>query len=109
ERGRQPSGGVATTVQAPAAEVAATVPAGAAEGQEFLQVGAFASLASAQRLVARLSTVVSAPVAIHSDPAVDGAVLHKVRIGPLADASDAAELIETVQRAQLGTPFKIRI
>lgn len=79
------------------------------EGQEFLQVGAFASLDSAQRLVARLNELVAAPVTIHSDPADDGRVLHKVRIGPLADPAQADALIDSVQRAQLGTPFKVRI
>jgi len=79
------------------------------EGSEYLQVGAFANLASAQGLVARLSSVVAAPVSIHSDPGADGRVLHKVRIGPLADTAEEDSLIESVQRAQLGTPFKVRI
>jgi rare lipoprotein A len=79
------------------------------EGAEYLQVGAFASLDSAQRLVARLNTLVAAPVTIHSDPADGGRVLHKVRIGPLGGTTETDALIESVQRAQLGTPFKVRI
>lgn len=79
------------------------------EGNEYLQVGAFASLDSAQRLVARLNDVVAAPVTIHSDPADDGRVLHKVRVGPLADTPELDVLIEKIQSAQLGTPFKVRI
>jgi rare lipoprotein A len=129
ESGSQPAAGVATTVQTPAAPVAAAAAVEAEsfaaasieavaierqriernEGQEFLQVGAFASLDSAQRLQARLTELVAAPVAIHSDPADDGRILHKVRIGPLVDSAQADALIDSVQRAQLGTPFKVRI
>lgn len=79
------------------------------EGNEYLQVGAFSSLDSAQRLVARLNGLTSMPVSIHSDAAADGRVLHKVRIGPLDAADEVDALIQNVQRAQLGTPFKVRI
>jgi rare lipoprotein A len=132
EIGRQNSSGVAT-VLTPAAPVAGTaVETGTEgtvafattsiesvaterqridrnEGSEYLQVGAFASLDSAQRLVARLNELTGAPVTIHSDPAADGKVLHKVRIGPLAGSEEEDTLIESVQRAQLGKPFKVRI
>lgn len=79
------------------------------EGSEYLQVGAFASLDSAQRLQTRLNELVGARATIHSDPSDDGRILHKVRIGPLADAAEEDALIESIQRAQLGTPFKVRI
>lgn len=133
ETGRPPREGVATTVVTPAAPVSGTaVPTGTEdttafattsiesvaterqrierdEGNEYLQVGAFASLDSAQRLVARLNELLGEPVSIHSDPADDGRVLHKVRIGPVADTPELDVLIEKIQRAQLGTPFKVRI
>lgn len=79
------------------------------EGNEYLQVGAFSSLDSAQRLLTRLSGLVGARATIHSDTSDDGRVLHKVRIGPLANPAEEDALIESIQRAQLGTPFKVRI
>lgn len=133
ETGRPAAAGVATTVVTPAAPVAGTaVETGTEgtvafattsiesvvterqridrnEGNEYLQVGAFASLDSAQRLVTQLSQLLGEPVTIHSDPADDGRVLHKVRVGPLADTPELDAMIEKIQRAQLGTPFKVRI
>lgn len=133
ETGSAPRGGVATTVVTPAAPVAGTPVATGTEGtvafattsiesvaterqridrnegNEYLQVGAFASMDSAQRLVVQLTELLGEPVTIHSDPADDGRVLHKVRIGPLADTPELDVLIERIQRAQLGTPFKVRI
>jgi rare lipoprotein A len=78
-------------------------------GQEFLQVGAFSSLDSAQGLVARLTAMTTAPVMIKSESNSAGVTLHKVRIGPLTDDGQARQLIETVQAARLGTPFRVRI
>lgn len=79
------------------------------EGKEFLQVGAFSSLDAARKLMARLNTFMAHPVSIQSDTAQNGNVLHKVRIGPLSDALSAQEIINGVQSAGLGTPFKVRI
>ncbi len=79
------------------------------KGREFLQVGAFSSLEAARKLVARLNTFITQPVSIQSDTAQNGNVLHKVRIGPLSDALSAEEIIDGVQSAGLGTPFKVRI
>jgi rare lipoprotein A len=78
-------------------------------GREFLQVGAFANANSARSLVSRLAALTSLPVFIASDQADNGTTLHKVRIGPLPDGDNVQGLIEAVVRAQLGTPFKIRI
>jgi rare lipoprotein A len=78
-------------------------------GQEFLQVGAFSSLDSAQGLVTRLSGMTTAPVMIKSEANGEGRTLHKVRIGPLTDDGQTQKLIEIVQAARLGTPFKVRI
>jgi len=78
-------------------------------GQEFLQVGAFANMDSARNLVTRLSGMTSLPVFIHTDIAANGNPLHKVRVGPLADNTQAQAFIDSVEAAQLGTPFKVRI
>jgi rare lipoprotein A len=78
-------------------------------GQEFLQVGAFSSLDSARGLVTRLSGMTSAPVLIKSESNSEGRTLHKVRIGPLTDDGQTQKLIEIVQAARLGTPFRVRI
>jgi rare lipoprotein A len=79
------------------------------EGSEYLQVGAFANLDSAQLLVVRLNELVGGKATIHSDPGNDGRILHKVRIGPVANQAEEDAMIESIQRAQLGTPFKVRI
>jgi rare lipoprotein A len=78
-------------------------------GKEFLQVGAFANIESAQKLVARLTAMTRMPVFIASDAADNGTVLHKVRVGPLAGDDEAQLLIESVEQARLGSPFKVRI
>jgi rare lipoprotein A len=81
---------------------------GANKGSEFLQVAAFSSLEAARNLVTRLSAFINLPVLIQSE-AQNGAVLHKVRIGPLADGLGIEEIIQGVESAGLGTPFKVRI
>jgi hypothetical protein len=48
-------------------------------------------------------------VFIHSDTAANGAVLHKVRVGPLTDEALARELVNNLESARLGTPFRVRI
>lgn len=78
-------------------------------GAEYLQVGAFANLDSAQTLVSRLSGLTSLPVFIQSDAGSNGATLHKVRVGPLSNEVSIQELIDNVQAQQLGTPFRVRI
>src|SRR5688572_4738545 len=79
------------------------------ESRDFLQVAAFSSMEAARNLVARLSTFINFPVLIQSDPGQNGKVLHKVRIGPLPDNRAIEEIIDGVQSAGLGTPFKVRI
>jgi rare lipoprotein A len=79
------------------------------KGSEFLQVAAFSSLDAARNLVTRLSKFVNLPVLIQSDAGQNGNVLHKVRIGPLSDGLAIEEIIQGVESAGLGTPFKVRI
>jgi rare lipoprotein A len=81
----------------------------AGQGSEYLQVGAFSSLDGARSLVARLSEMTSMEVFIQTDTAANGAVLHKVRVGPLMDEAQARELVNNLESARLGTPFRVRI
>jgi hypothetical protein len=46
---------------------------------------------------------------IQSDAGQNGNVLHKVRIGPLSDGLAIEEIIQGVESAGLGKPFKVRI
>lgn len=79
------------------------------QGSEFLQVGAFASEDSARTLVSRLARMTQLPVFIHSENNADGALLHKVRIGPFAESLPVQDLIDSVQAQRLGTPFRVRV
>ncbi len=78
-------------------------------GSEFLQVGAFSSEDSARSLVSRLSRLTDLPVFIHSESNGSGGMLHKVRIGPVAENSAIQALIDSVQAQRLGTPFRVRV
>lgn len=106
----------------PAATVATTYPVNSVEqlaverrlieenvGREYLQVGAFANLDSARALVARVSALTPLPVVVASEAADSGAMLHKVRIGPLSAGDEIQSLVDALVRAQLGTPFRVRI
>ncbi|MEY4641236.1 MAG: hypothetical protein RLZZ227_1230 [Pseudomonadota bacterium] len=77
-------------------------------GREFLQVGAFSSEDSARTLVGRLSQLTELPVFIHIENGANG-LLHKVRVGPVADSSPVQALIDIVQAQRLGTPFRVRV
>lgn len=77
-------------------------------GNEYLQVGAFSSEASALSLVSRLSRLTDLPVFVHSEPTSSGGLLHKVRVGPVFDNSPMQALIDSVLAQQLGTPFRVR-
>src|SRR5690606_17998448 len=54
---------------------------------QYLQVGAFADLAAAQRLIAKLQTMTSRPVFIRSVDA-ENTTLHRVRIGPIPEVAE---------------------
>lgn len=114
-----PDGGTAIVAAAPPPAVLAAAPVEdvvservlieQGRGQEFLQVGAFGNIDSARNVMNRLSGMTTLPVFIHSDVGAGGAVLHKVRMGPLADGIQVQALITQVEAAQLGTPFRVRI
>jgi rare lipoprotein A len=83
-------------------------------GAEYLQVGAFSSEASARNLMAqlqgvKLQGVTRMDVVVHSESGSNGAMLHKVRIGPLTDEVQARAVQDAVVAARLGNPFKVRL
>lgn len=114
-----PDGGAVSVAAAPPPAVFATAPVEdmvserqlieEGRGQEFLQVGAFGNIDAARNVVNRLSGMTALPVFIHSDVGAGGTVLHKVRMGPLADGIQVQALIAQVEAAQLGTPFRVRL
>lgn len=69
----------------------------APDGRFYLQVGAFRELANAERLRRRLEPVVERMVDIQTVH-LGGALLHRVRIGPLASVELADRIVETLNR-----------
>lgn len=77
--------------------------------EQYLQVGAFSDLRAAEQLSAKLRDLTSRPVFIRS---VEGGnanqPLHRVRVGPIPDAAEAARIADTVVAADLGRPYTVR-
>ncbi len=73
----------------------------------YLQVGAFAELASAHNLSSRLQSLTSRPVVIRTVQSGEGNVLHRVRIGPLQNSDEIRQLTATVVAANLGSPYTV--
>lgn len=73
----------------------------------FLQVGAFANPDAAQLLRDKLSAMSSAPVFI-SSVMHNAQTLHRVRLGPIGTADEAARLEQDVRLANLGQPRLVR-
>lgn len=84
--GRTPPSAAVPTVQ-----TAAYRPAG-----QFVQVGAFSDAGNAERLRTRLGAL--GPVEISPAAAANGATLHRVRLGPFADAAQAQAALADAQR-----------
>jgi len=95
----------ATPVAAPSANT--TLAAAASAAGQYLQVGAFADLAAAQRLIDKLQTMTSRPVFIRSVDA-DNTTLHRVRIGPIPEVAEISRITELVVAADLGRPYTVR-
>jgi len=78
-------------------------------GQEYLQLGAFSNLASAENIVAVVSTITELPAFIRSDNNQGpNNILHRVRLGPLNETIQLESLIQKIIDAGLGTPFRVR-
>ncbi len=86
-----------TAVPAVATARVAAAPAVAVAGAQYVQVGAFGDAANASRLKSRLAGF--GRVEIASASAANGVTLHKVRIGPFADASAAQSALDEVRRS----------
>ncbi len=97
----------------PAQHAGATLPVeldrndpGAGPGM-FLQVGAFANPDAAQLLRDKLSSMTEAPVFVSSVVSQEQ-ILHRVRLGPIGSADEAARLEQTLRLANLGNPRRVQ-
>jgi len=82
---------------------------GAQEQEQYLQVGAFSDLRAAEQLSAKLRDLISRPVFIRSvESGAANQALHRVRVGPIPDAAEAARIADTVVAAELGRPYTVR-
>jgi len=73
----------------------------------YLQVAAFSNRQTAEQLKQRLSQNLAAPVFI-SPFAIDGQILHRIRLGPIPHLDDAKRLQQEVERLGLGLPLVVR-
>ncbi len=75
----------------------------------ILQIGAFSDLRAAEQLSAKLRNMTSRPVFIRSVVIDDTQQLvHRVRVGPIPDASEIAQITDSVVAADLGRPYTVR-
>ncbi|UGB37711.1 septal ring lytic transglycosylase RlpA family protein [Frateuria soli] len=79
------------------------VPPGSAHAAIWLQVGAFADLANADRVATRLRSARLAPVQV-TDVEVDGRDIRRVRVGPLDDVDQADRVTDQIERLGLPRP-----
>jgi rare lipoprotein A len=87
--------------EAPPPPPIAVAPASAPRPGIYLQVGAFADQANAEHVAAQLRVANFAPVQV-VDATIGGRLVHRVRVGPLADV-DSADRV-TSQIEQMGLP-----
>jgi len=86
---------------APELNASAAVPQGSAHPAIYLQVGAFADSANAERVAQQLRSAQLAPVQV-IDAQSGGRSIRRVRVGPLEDVERADQV--TAQIEQLGLP-----
>jgi rare lipoprotein A len=86
-----------------AAPLPRTVTAQAGSARIYLQLGAFGDRANAERVAdaARRSGIDRVDIASEN---IDGRVVHRVRVGPLADVAAADAMTPRVERLGVGTP-----
>ncbi|MFL2840473.1 MAG: septal ring lytic transglycosylase RlpA family protein [Pseudohongiellaceae bacterium] len=78
-------------------------------GQEYLQLGAFSNLQSAENLVDTIIALTELPIFISSDHNTNANnILYRVRLGPLNETIQLDNLIQRIIGAGLGTPFRVR-
>ncbi len=88
-------------------QVARTVEMNPAIDGVFIQVAAFANPDAAELLKDKLSGMVSAPVFI-SSVVHNQQVYHRVRLGPIDSAAEAAQVESSVRLARLGEPRRVK-
>ncbi|MFT5450357.1 MAG: rare lipoprotein A [Gammaproteobacteria bacterium] len=73
------------------------------EPQLYLQAGAFSSVDNAHQLRARLQSMRLAAVSVQAAN-VNGKILHRVRVGPLADVPNADRISQDIVNAGMALP-----
>lgn len=81
--------------------------AAAGAGQIFVQLGAFSTRASAENLARQLERDYGVTTAITPTRSANGLTLHRLRLGPVADAEEADALVARLAQANLGRPLLI--
>lgn len=76
-------------------------------GNKFLQVGAFSELSAAQDVSNRVEAMTNLPVFIRSVNTSNNRVLHRVRVGPIADSGQLQRISQSVVAANLGSPYTV--
>lgn len=74
---------------------------------KYLQVGAFAELATAQEITDQLRGITGYPVFIRSVKSGEAGMLHRVRVGPFNNQADIVQTSERVVAANLGRPYTV--
>ena len=99
----QPNNTVAAEPRQPLSPQPSSPHAGAPAPRIYLQLGAFGDRRNAERAVADAERAGISPLSIEA-ASVSGRAVHRVRIGPLADAAAADAMSARVQRLGLGAP-----
>ncbi|MBL4821218.1 MAG: septal ring lytic transglycosylase RlpA family protein [Gammaproteobacteria bacterium] len=79
----------------------------AIEGEQYLQVGAFSDPRTAERISRQLREITSLPVFIQVVVSDSRQELHRVRVGPIIDSGEIANITERVVAANLGNPYTV--
>ncbi|TVP91595.1 MAG: septal ring lytic transglycosylase RlpA family protein [Pseudomonadaceae bacterium] len=78
-----------------------------ASGELYLQLGAFSNSEAAEQLRQRVQSMVNASVTV-MPVEQQRQTLHRVRIGPVANETEAEALIDRLRLADLGSPTLVR-
>lgn len=73
-------------------------------GRMFLQIGAYAERANAERVLRQIEQAGIGPARIEQAAAADGRPVHRVRVGPVADVGEADALTPRIRSLGLGSP-----
>lgn len=76
-------------------------------GQIFVQIGAFSQRASAESLARTLERDYNVMTSITPTVSANGLTLHRVRLGPITDVSEADTLMARLNSAHIGRPILV--